>query len=139
MRSLRKTIGITLLCLGVLSWQAGAQEERLAVQLDAPQKAFVLGHMREMLEALTDTQRLLLEGKKEEVAVRISQLMNKENSQRPRGLGKQLPPAFRAMSQSMHPYWTALQEPDLSAKEIQQNVVDVMQVCNACHRTFAIQ
>ena len=111
----------------------------MPVQLEAPQKSFVLGHMREMLEALADTQRLLLEGKEEEVAARISQLMNKENTQRPRGLGKQLSPAFRAMSQSMHPYWTALQEPGLSAKEIQQNVVDVMQVCNACHRTFAIQ
>ena len=125
-----------------LTWPAAnvlAADERMAVTLNEDQKSFVLGHMRDMLEALTDTQQLLLEGKREALRQRIANLQSREQANRPKGLGKQIPPAFRAMAQSMRPHWQAIQNPDLSEEEVRQHAVDLMRVCNACHRAFAIQ
>ena len=130
---------LVTLCLTWTAANALAADERMAVTLNEEQKSFVLGHMRDMLEALTDTQQLLLEGKREELRQRITKLQAHEQASRPRGMGKQIPPAFRAMAQSMRPHWQAIQNPDLSEDEVRQHAVDLMRVCNACHRTFAIQ
>ena len=130
---------LVTLCLTWPAANALAADERMAVTLNEEQKSFVLGHMRDMLEALTDTQQLLLEGKREELRQRITKLQAHEQASRPRGMGKQIPPAFRAMAQSMRPHWQAIQNPDLSEDEVRQHAVDLMRVCNACHRTFAIQ
>ena len=130
---------LVTLCLTWPAANALAADERMAVTLNEEQKSFVLGHMRDMLEALTDTQQLLLEGKREELRQRITKLQANEQASRPRGMGQQIPPAFRAMAQSMRPHWQAIQNPQLSEDEVRQHVVDLMQVCNACHRTFAIQ
>ena len=130
---------LVTLCLTWPAANALAADERMAVTLNEEQKSFVLGHMRDMLEALTDTQQLLLEGKREELRQRITKLQAHEQASRPRGMGKQIPPAFRAMAQSMRPHWQAIQNPVLSEDEVRQHAVDLMRVCNACHRTFAIQ
>lgn len=116
-----------------------AEETRMSVELNGEQKAFVLGHMRDMLETLTDTQQLLLEGDRDAIRERISQLQLHEQAARPKGMGQQLPPAFRAMAQSMRPHWQAIQDESLPVEAVQQHVVDLMRVCNACHRTFAIR
>ena len=130
---------LVTLCLTWPVANALAADERVAVTLNEEQKSFVLGHMRDMLEALKDTQQLLLEGKREELRQRITKLQANEQASRPRGMGQQIPPAFRAMAQSMRPHWQAIQNPDLSEDEVRQHAVDLMRVCNACHRTFAIQ
>lgn len=130
---------LVTLCLIWSAANALAADERMAVTLNEEQKTFVLGHMRDMLEALTDTQQLLLEGKRDELRQRIANLQSSEQANRPKGLGQQLPPAFRAMAQSMRPHWQAIQNPNLSEEEVRQQAVDLMRVCNACHRTFSIQ
>ena len=116
-----------------------AEDSRMPVELNGEQKAFVLGHMRDMLETLTDTQQLLLEGDRDAIRERITQLQSHEQAARPRGMGQQIPPAFRAMAQSMRPHWQAIQDDSLPVEAVQQHVVDLMRVCNACHRTFAIR
>ncbi len=130
---------LVTLCLIWPATSALAVDERMAVTLNEEQKTFVLGHMRDMLEALTDTQQLLLEGKREELRQRIANLQSSEQANRPKGLGQQIPLAFRAMAQSMRPHWQAIQNPNLSEEEVRQHAVDLMRVCNACHRTFSIQ
>ena len=111
----------------------------MVIELSSQDKAFVLGHMRGMLEALTDTQQLLLDGDREALKARITQLQSREQDERPQGMGKRLPTAFRVMAQSMRPHWQAIQNPDLSEEEVRQHAVDLMRVCNACHQTFAIR
>ena len=123
----------------LLSNPVYAAEERMVIELSSQDKAFVLGHMRGMLEALTDTQQLLLDGDREALKARITQLQSREQDERPQGMGKRLPTAFRVMAQSMRPHWQAIQNPDLSEEEVRQHVVDLMRVCNACHQTFAIR
>lgn len=130
---------LVTLCLTWPAANALAADDRMAVMLNDEQKSFVLGHMRDMLEALTDTQQLLLEGKREELRQRVANLQTREQANRPNGVGQQIPPAFRAMAQSMRPHWQAIQNPDASEEEVRQHVVDLMRVCNACHRTFSIQ
>ena len=124
--------------LVLLGFSAYADDNRMQVELNAEQKAFVLGHMRDMLETLTDTQQLLLEGNRTAIEARITQLQSHEQAQRPAGMGKQIPPAFRAMAQSMRPHWQAIKDPASSENEVRQHMVNLMRVCNACHRTFSV-
>ena len=56
----------------LLSNPVYAAEERMVIELSSQDKAFVLGHMRGMLEALTDTQQLLLDGDREALKARIT-------------------------------------------------------------------
>ncbi|WP_139142110.1 hypothetical protein [Alteromonas lipolytica] len=130
---------IAALCLVLLSGLAQAADTRMAIDLNEEQKGFVLGHMRDMLEALTDAQQLLLAGDRDELQSRITRLQSHEQASRPKGMGQQIPPAFRAMAQSMRPHWQAIKNPATPESEVRQHMVDLMRVCNACHRTFAVQ
>lgn len=122
----------------LLGFSAYANDNRIPIELNAHQKTFVLGHMRDMLETLTDTQQLLLEGNREAIEARITQLQSHEQAQRPAGLGKQIPPAFRAMAQNMRPHWQVIKDPDSPENEVRQQIVELLRVCNACHRTFSV-
>lgn len=135
---MKQTIALTVM-LVLLGAPVQAEDTRMPVELNAQQKAFVLGHMRDMLETLTETQQYLLEGNREAIRQRITQLQSHEQTARPKGMGQQIPPAFRAMAQSMRPHWQAIQDESLPVEAVQQHVVDLMRVCNACHRTFAIR
>ncbi len=128
---------VTTLALSSLAFAAEAPQ-RMQVNLNSEQKAFVLGHMRTMLETLTVTQQLLLDGKPEDVAAQIEKMQLAHQQQRPVGMGMVIPPAFRAMSQSMQPHWQALAEPSDNSEQIQRHVVNLMQICNACHRSFSV-
>lgn len=76
---------LVTLCLTWPAANALAADDRMAVMLNDEQKSFVLGHMRDMLEALTDTQQLLLEGKREELRQRIANLQSREQANRLKG------------------------------------------------------
>jgi hypothetical protein len=130
---------LVTLCLTWPAANALAADDRMAVMLNDEQKSFVLGHMRDMLEALTDTQQLLLDGDREALKARITQLQSREQDERPQGMGKRLPTAFRVMAQSMRPHWQAIGDPETPETDVRRHVVDLMRVCNACHQTFAIR
>jgi cytochrome c556 len=111
-------------------------EQRMEVNLSPENKQFVLGYMRAMLETLTESQQHLSVQQPLKVAVAAQKLMDQAQ---PVGLGKQLPVAFKAMSKQMNIYWNHLAQPSTDVTFIQENMVAVMQQCNACHRSFVIK
>jgi hypothetical protein len=111
---------------------------RVVVMLEEKQRAFVLGHMRDMLETLTVVQQNMLNNEPEKVHKAVQALLNSNHENRPKRLGKSFPAAFKAMSKQMDKHWQTLSVESTDTLLIQKEVVNVMTTCNACHNTYQI-
>ena len=114
-------------------------DSRQVVELNKEQQAFVLGHMKSMLETISTIQSDLAQGQAEHVAQRVQALKTNEHQNKPRGLGKSFPKGFRAMSRQMNQHWKVLLEPTTDDKKIQQELHLILNQCNACHRSYQLK
>lgn len=115
------------------------QDNRIMMELQPHQRAFVLNHMKSMLETIGAIQLDLAEGKPELVAERVQALKQKEHKTKPKGLGKSFSPGFRAMSKQMNLHWQVLMQPIQDEKKILQQLHHVLVQCNACHQSFQLK
>lgn len=114
-------------------------DSRTKVVLKTEEKDFVLERMRRMLETLTAIQHSLVDESPEKVDDLVSLLFQYSRKNRPDGIHKTIPEAFRQMSKQMNLHWKALAIENKDPKFIQREVVTIMSTCNACHRTYRIE
>lgn len=113
-------------------------DQRIIVLLEDKQRAFVLGHMRHMLETLTSVQQHMLNNEPEKVHEAVQKMQQNNHENRPKRLGKSFPAPFRAMSKQMNKHWHNLSVKSTDTAFIQKEVVNVMTTCNACHNAYQI-
>lgn len=127
-----------MICTLLLAPLAQA-DTRQPVSLEARQQAFVLDHMKSMLETIGAIQADLAQGKPQQVAQRVQQLKQHESDTKPQRLGRALPAGFRSMSKAMNQHWQVLLQPSQDDKKIQQQLHLLLNQCNACHRSYRLE
>jgi len=103
------------------------------------QQAFVLEHMKSMLETIGQMQFKLAEGKPQEIAPLVQALQKKQKATRPKGIGKSFPDGFRVLSKKMNQHWNNLKQPIHDPKVIHQELNQILNQCNACHRSYQLE
>lgn len=114
-------------------------DQRTQVDLNPVQKAFVLGHMKNMLETIAQINQHLAKQQPERVAQLVKDMQQKSHQQRPKGLGKSFPDGFRAMSKQMNQHWKVLMSPTSDISKVNGKMADILNQCNACHRSYQLR
>lgn len=117
---------------------ASAEDYRTPIVLDAPKKTYVLEQMRVMLETIANIQQDLANTQPEHVAPRVQAMQKNAADTLPAGLSNALPGGFRAMSKTMNSHWKTLATPTSNSATINGELANILNQCNACHRSYRI-
>ena len=113
-------------------------DQRTQVVLNSAQEAFVLEHMKTMLETLAQINQHLANQTPDKVASLVKEMQQQSDQKKPKGLGKSFPKGFRTLSQQMNKHWKQLMTPSQDAATINGTVSEILNQCNACHRSYKL-
>lgn len=128
-----------LLTLFTLPVTASPDDHRIPVSLNDTQKTYVQGHMKTMLEAISQINQHLANQQPEKVAQLVKDMQQQSHQKKPKGLGKALPDDFRALSRQMNGHWKVLMTPTSDIGKVNGKVADILNQCNACHRSYRLK
>lgn len=128
---------IALLAVLQLTATHAFADERELLPLNQEQQQWVKETMRRMLETLGAIQGDLAQENTQAIASRIQQMNQYQNDTKPQRIGRSFPQGFRAMANGMHQQWDALAE-SASVSEALKNSQQLMNYCNACHRSYRL-
>ena len=114
-------------------------DQRQEVSLNPTQKAFVLGHMKNMLETIARINRHLASQQPERVAQLVKEMQQESQKQKPKGIGKSFPDGFRSISKQMNMHWKELMTPTSDVGKVNGKMADILNQCNACHRSYKLK
>lgn len=115
------------------------EDKRVEIELSKEEKAFVLERMRRMLETLTAVQQALILDMPENTDNLVGNLVSFVDENYPKGWYDRMPESFKAMEDRLNKRWEILAVETSDPRFIQENTVQVMATCNACHRSFKIK
>lgn len=121
-----------------LSTTVQAEDSRIEVSLPQAEHDWVLGHMRNMLEAVADMQGAMAENSSGQRLKAIARMTAHKKETHPDTLHEMMPEGFRAMSKEMQKHWQALRHPDLPLTEQLETMEELLDTCNACHQTYRL-
>lgn len=133
---MRPVLIALLISLSSLVATQAAAESRIEVSLPQQEHDWVLQNMRTMLETIASMQGAMAEESDGQRLKAIAQMTEWRKKTHPETLHEMMPESFIAMSREMQKHWQSLRHPDLPLAEQLEKTQELLDTCNACHKTF---
>ena len=132
-------LGLALALPISTSAQAPAKDERKAIALTEPTFLFVLGEMRNLMDALQGVMEAAGKGDWDKAAAAADKSGMKASKATPKEVTAELPDEIRQMSRQMRLAFDAVAETATSKRDaaaVSTKVAETMQLCNTCHQGY---
>src|SRR5262245_29647763 len=121
------------------SAQAPAKDERKAIALTEPTFLFVLGEMRNLMDALQGVMEAAGKGDWDKAAAAADKSGMKASKATPKEVTAELPDEIKQMSRQMRLAFDAVAETASSKRDaaaVSARLAETILICNTCHHSY---